>query len=280
MILESAEMLGVKIKSIFLQYGFSEVELASNYKYLSNKNQIFQNASFILADLDNQNFNAVQFIQGLKMNPETKAIPIIFMSGSPDFQKIKMAMVAGGTDFILKPFETETLIKKATKAYYGDEKKINTYKKFHTGEIFDEVQITLPWTKGFEIGVPQIDEEHKKIIENYNQLYLVMKENKGQEYYKKMLDFLVEYVDVHFSNEEELQSRISFDNYVAHKEMHNMFRIQLKDMQLRYEKEGICNRDLISMCLFVKDWLLHHILLEDKKIAEFILKNDINKSIS
>ena len=131
------------------------------------------------------------------------------------------------------------------------------------------VDIKLEWGTAFEIGIESIDDEHKAIIENYGKLYELMRSGKGHSFYNELLDFLTDYIEVHFENEEKFQREIGYDQYEAHKAKHDFFKEKIGDF-IRASDQSVSNADLIKLNLFVKDWLIRHIYLEDKKIADFI----------
>ncbi len=270
-IFENTDILGLKMKKILVHNDFQEVLIRKDYSLpKSNTMNEFEGTSCIVVDLDNPNQDALQLMKYLKSEKVTESIPVIMLSGNVSIAMLKKAIKAGCTDFILKPFETETLINKLHKVCFMDENRQEQSKEYHLGELFRDSAITLKWTKDFEIGVEQIDIEHKNIIENYDRLYTMMRVGQGHEYYEELLEFLTEYVDTHFEHEEQLQLNVHFDQYDAHKEHHDKFRARVEKMISDHKGEVITGSDLVSISLFIKDWLLHHILIEDKKIKDFV----------
>lgn len=139
---------------------------------------------------------------------------------------------------------------------------INDFKK--------EGDFMLIWNSDFEIGVEAIDEEHRGIIKQYEKLYLLMKEGKGHDHFQELLSFLETYIYDHFEHEEHLQQEIDFDRFTEHKGYHDEFKAQVKKIIKTHKNKVASNSDLININLFIKDWLINHILIEDKKIGAFI----------
>ncbi len=271
-ILETTDILGMKMRKILMNYGFNEIEIIKGYGFnIKNTNSMFVGADFIIADLDNYDLDSVKLVKNLKSSGDNSEIPAIFMSGSADLNKLKKVIAAGGTDFLLKPFEVETLIKKIRKICYKQEVEPVTQEKYPKGAIFDEETMTLKWLEEFELGVEEIDNDHKRIIENYNKLCMVIKNNEESEFYKELIEFLSDYVSSHFVKEEKLQFEIKYNKYNEHKKIHEDFKNKVKHISEKYKDKKIEMDDLISINLFLKDWLLEHILVEDQKIKEFIL---------
>lgn len=269
-ILETTDILGLKMRKILMQNGFNDVEIVKKYGFYNSKtNSMFIDADFIIVDLDNQHVDSVKLIETLKGKKETSKIPAIFMSGSADLKKLKRVIAAGGTDFLLKPFETETLINKVYKVYKKSPSVLSQTKTYETCEIFDENAMLVVWTDDYKIGVEQIDFEHKSIIENYNKLCKLILEEQGLAYYQEMLDFLNNYVNSHFGHEEQLQIDLKFINYEEHKKIHEEFKKKVQDLVEKYKETEVNKCDVISISLLIKDWLIHHILIEDQKIKDF-----------
>ena len=268
---ENTDILSYKINKILNSYNLMDVVIIKNYTPIGKEMmKEVARSSCIIVDLDNRNQDGIELVMYLKENKSTKDIPVITISGNVNLTTLKKAIKAGCQDILLKPFETETLINKIYKVCYIEENAQKKEKEYRLGELFQDSAITLKWTKDFEIGVEQIDIEHRNIIENYDKLYTMMQVGLAHTYYKELLDFLKEYVDTHFEHEEQLQLGIGYDRFDAHKEHHDKFKARLYSIMKEHSKEDISQRDLISISLFIKDWLLNHILIEDMKIREFL----------
>ena len=58
--------------------------------------------------------------------------------------------------------------------------------------------------------------------------------------------------------------------------MHDNFSRTINEYIQNEKKNGASYRDLVTISLFIKDWMVHHILIEDRKIGEFIDKQEKN----
>jgi hemerythrin len=81
------------------------------------------------------------------------------------------------------------------------------------------------------------------------------------------LEELIRYADYHFDAEEQMMKGISFKGIKSHKTKHNKFKNQLSDLMQNYlSGEPHVNTDIV---LFLRDWLINHILKDDKKFADY-----------
>jgi len=79
---------------------------------------------------------------------------------------------------------------------------------------------------------------------------------------------LLTYTKIHFSAEERLMREHGYPQLADHKRLHD----QLMDKVIQMNDKVRSGRMVPSVSLgtFLKDWLLTHILQQDKKYGEFI----------
>ncbi len=66
----------------------------------------------VLADIDMPKMNGYQLCEKIKMNPDTKNIPVILLAGAFEPLDEELAKKVGAEDYIVKPFESQELISK------------------------------------------------------------------------------------------------------------------------------------------------------------------------
>ena len=222
LIFEHTNILGFKMKRILTENGFPNIEIVKDYYGINLANyQATSRPDCIIVDLDDRDHDMISLIR--KLGKELEHSPIISISEDSNLSTLKKAIGVGCREFVLKPFESEILISKVYKLIYHDSRPYQDNESFKTGELFQESAISLQWSDDYEIGVEQIDLEHKKIFERFNKLYSMMREGHGHEYYHELIGFLMEYVNTHFEHEEQYQRKISFEGYEKHKESHDKF---------------------------------------------------------
>jgi hemerythrin len=128
----------------------------------------------------------------------------------------------------------------------------------------------IEWDESFSVKNAKIDEQHKRWIEVYNKLHESMLRDDYEELKKNTEDSLramEDYTRYHFNFEEEYLQKINYPDLVKRVRMHKDFDT------LIYE----CCRDMRKGTMFlktrllkiIKNWLLDHILSEDKKYSLF-----------
>lgn len=270
-IVEDVEVLRLRLEKSLEDNGIKGFETISNHQVRTiRSNIVFKEASLVIIDLDNQDLELQATIKSIRDYSSQINIPIMVLSGNSDLTTLNKAIALGCTDFILKPFTNDTFIRKVVlNLARKDPSQVKLGDKTSIQHEEEGIHM-LKWNSAFEIGVQSIDDDHKNIIEHFEKLYLLMKSGQGHAYYPEFLAFLENYVDTHFEREEALQREVEYDDYDQHLVFHNEFKMKVKELILEHGKEVATNSDLIRINLFIKDWLIHHILLADNKIGIFI----------
>ena len=126
---------------------------------------------------------------------------------------------------------------------------------------FDETLVT---------GNDMIDSQHKELIGKINQLLESCEDGQGKVKAVKMLDYLLDYTEFHFSAEEKLQEEIEYPGLEKHREKHNEFRQSVKELQeMLEEEEGPTENFVKQVEKNVVDWLYDHIKGFDRSVAEY-----------
>lgn len=144
--------------------------------------------------------------------------------------------------------------------------KSNCYLKISAGLKMTKIE----WHNGLNLGVKQIDSEHKKLISMINAVLNQLKHN-DEAALDKLLGQLREYTVYHFKSEEKYMKEWEYPEIEKHRQIHKQLKERVKLLQsARFHKENVSwdeMRELLS------GWLLEHILREDYKIAQFVNKS-------
>ncbi len=126
----------------------------------------------------------------------------------------------------------------------------------------------IAWNANFSVGIAEVDEQHKRLIDILNSLFDAMKQGKGKEVLGPVLKELVEYTVYHFGTEERLFQKYGYPEYKQHKQEHDAFTQQALDFNVAYSKgQKMMTVDVLD---FLTGWLQNHILEKDKKFGPFL----------
>lgn len=123
----------------------------------------------------------------------------------------------------------------------------------------------ISWTDDLLVGVPEVDEQHHRLIDLTARLYRAFLEDRDRELLSDMVMDLDDYVRTHFRTEEALMDRIGYADAQAHRDEHRQFTSQVLDFLLGFVQDRKSLTEEILDCLV--DWWLTHIRGADKALA-------------
>jgi hemerythrin-like metal-binding protein len=122
----------------------------------------------------------------------------------------------------------------------------------------------------FSVGVKELDNQHKKLVDTLNQLYDGMMSGQAKNVTGTLLTKLVSYTGDHFATEERLFANTRYPQADSHKKEHLKLTRQVEDFVGRFNRgEVALNVPLLN---FLRDWLSKHIVIEDKKYGSWLNK--------
>ena len=132
----------------------------------------------------------------------------------------------------------------------------------------------IEWSDSLSVGVRELDDQHKELVRLVNVLYEALKAGRGREALKDILGGLVRYTKVHFATEERFFNRLGYPEKDEHIQQHR----KLVDQVLEFKKKVDSGQDMISVNLldFLKDWLINHIQVSDKKYGPFLSRRGLS----
>lgn len=277
-IIEDNSFLKIKLEKLLNRHQFYDIETLNpsriNEAYL---NHIKKDVELFIIDLDNYRHSGIEIIKQIKAIKANSDISIIALSKNGDIATLKRAVKAGCNDFILKPFDNESLIYKVKHLFGIGQSNENSPNQYKPVESKSDAEIRLIWNDEFAIDVDEIDSEHKGLFNKYEELYNLMKTGKGHEYYKELLSFLNDYVHTHFSHEQEIHKNEAYPLRIEHISIHEEFKSSILNIFEEGKEKQVSDIELIRISLFLKNWLIHHILIEDVKFGNF-MKEKLNKA--
>ena len=132
----------------------------------------------------------------------------------------------------------------------------------------------MDWSDRLSVGVAELDNDHKKLVEMLNDLYESIKAGRGKEKVGSTLDKLITYTCVHFAHEEKFFAQTKYAATAEHKKEHADLTAQVLAVQKKY-KEGATSVISLEIMNFLKNWLLTHIQGSDKKYVSHLNANGI-----
>ena len=125
----------------------------------------------------------------------------------------------------------------------------------------------MEWKPEHSIGIQEIDDQHKKLIEIISSIERAIKLQRGwREIVYALVDLKI-FARRHFEIEEALMRMYAFKDAAKHTEEHQYFFTRLAEI----ESKSVYAAAESELLKFLRDWLKDHILVADRSYAEHIL---------
>lgn len=126
----------------------------------------------------------------------------------------------------------------------------------------------MQWRDHFKTGVPEIDEQHKKLFQIANQLEAAHNTNSMYQEMGRSLKLLVDYSMQHFKTEEAYMQKIGFPKLESHMAKHRDFMKQIMEVLVKLKSDKhVSPSQLIKM---TSHWIFDHTLNDDIRIKHFL----------
>lgn len=131
--------------------------------------------------------------------------------------------------------------------------------------------MSVIWSSSLESGSHEIDTQHKELFLRVNNLLAAFeKGTKNTDEIRRIIDYLTDYVVLHFGNEERWMDKFGYSSTSAHKAQHEQFVkgfLKLKEQMLMLGLTGELAEDVKQLCV---DWLINHIKYSDRALGMYL----------
>lgn len=124
----------------------------------------------------------------------------------------------------------------------------------------------ISWNSEFEVGVPDVDNQHKELIRIAALAQSLLTNNYRLDKFDEIVSIieeLKEYTKYHFAFEEQLLNTRGYKMLFTHIMEHRQFIDKVNSFDLRKVDEDQ-NEYLLDIVNFVAEWIKNHILEKDK----------------
>ena len=125
--------------------------------------------------------------------------------------------------------------------------------------------MSLPrWNASLELGVPEIDADHRHLVDLVRELTVLNQGAAGREELWAVLADLENYTQEHFAREEQLMEVVGFEFAELHHAEHERMKLDVKNTI----EDFLQGRTSVAAILrFLEHWLLNHIAGSDTLLA-------------
>ncbi len=122
----------------------------------------------------------------------------------------------------------------------------------------------IEWKPEFELGVPDVDHEHRELIELINAIYSFIEDGASPEHVIDALGDIYAHISAHFALEEKIMREAHYGQYPDHKADHERLLDQLRDIMDDVEDDVSYDPERLSHDL--EQWFTVHFRTFDAEL--------------
>ncbi|MDF2633413.1 MAG: hemerythrin-like metal-binding protein [Pelosinus sp.] len=127
------------------------------------------------------------------------------------------------------------------------------------------------WDEKFTTNVQEFDDHHKELLNLFNKVYQQVFECGDLEEERNLTETtlveLLEYVKYHLLAEEKLMIQFAYPEYLEHKKQHEYYIDEVNKFVNQHNNGAVALS--FPTFMFLKDWIIKHILRSDKEYGQF-----------
>jgi hemerythrin len=130
----------------------------------------------------------------------------------------------------------------------------------------------VEWSNRYSVGIDLVDDQHKKLIDMTNTLYLgcLHGDEAARSFFLETIHKAVDYVKYHFSTEEKIMERIDYPGFATHKtEHHDFVREIIQEVRQFQDGKSFVPNMFVR---YLRDWVFTHMALSDKGYADYLIE--------
>jgi hemerythrin-like metal-binding protein len=127
----------------------------------------------------------------------------------------------------------------------------------------------LKWDAALDVGVKEMNDEHKVLVEFMNALNEINRKGFDKDEILRAFDRLADFAQKHFQDEEEMMQREGYPSLQEHQRLHASLLHKMVQHRQEYSR-SVTGRLPGSVFDFLKLWMVSHIMIADRKYGEFI----------
>ncbi len=130
----------------------------------------------------------------------------------------------------------------------------------------------IEWDDKLTTGIKSIDYEHQMLIERLNSVTEAIEKHLDEGTIAKTLDFLLDYTNFHFSNEEKFISDNGYPGLEVQQKQHAEFKKSINQIILNYQQDGADKNIASDIHELLFTWLKKHIMEVDHQLIKYVKK--------
>ncbi len=130
--------------------------------------------------------------------------------------------------------------------------------------------MAIAWDETFILGIDEIDEQHRSIVEHFTKLSEAVQDGSAKEILADMAAFLVEYAQMHFATEESYMQKYDYPRIDEQRREHSDFTRDANELQRKINDEGVSREMAVALTGKMVRWVIQHVRNHDRDMVDFV----------
>ncbi len=132
------------------------------------------------------------------------------------------------------------------------------------------VKYLFEWTSDLAVNVDMIDEQHQELLKQISGFFQAVLMGKALELMDGTMDFLLEYVDLHFRTEEFFMEKYQYPFFTAHQKQHEQLSAAVLNVARRIQETGQKRDVVVELVQQMGEWVVEHVMRVDAKLGRYL----------
>lgn len=133
----------------------------------------------------------------------------------------------------------------------------------------------IDWQEKFVLGVEPLDQHHRNLVDLINDYHMAVESGLDEELLVRIFTRLRDYAEYHFSVEEALMAQNDFPATASHLAQHKAFTENIGQLESSFVRDHRVSQQVLS---YLRNWLVQHILVIDRELAEHVKSHTAGSS--
>lgn len=134
-------------------------------------------------------------------------------------------------------------------------------------------KVLFKFSEPFKVEVKDLDNQHIGIFDYINRIHAALKQNKGHGELLRIVTEMRNFTAKHFKDEEVLMKKVNYADLDKQIKAHNNLIAKVDQIINQFNSNQDVN--MIEVMVFLKDWLVGHIMGMDKKYSPAMHEKNI-----
>lgn len=132
--------------------------------------------------------------------------------------------------------------------------------------------MSLRWDDTMVLGIAEIDEQHKTIIEKFTELSEAFQAGNGTDAIPEMIAFLNDYAEMHFALEDKYMLTYAYPKIDVQRKEHSDFTRDVRELRKKMQQDGVSREISIETSGKLIRWIIQHISNHDREMVSYVIE--------